>query len=105
MATGTDPFESFGAASQPHDQKITVELARSGRTLSVPASQSILDTLLQQGLAVPHECKRGECSLCATRVLAGKPEHRDLCLSPEEQTSLMCICVSRTINRKLTLDL
>lgn len=98
-------FESFGAASQPHDQEITVELARSGKTLSIPVSQSILDTLLEQGLAVPHECKRGECSLCATRVLAGEPEHRDLCLSPEEQSSLMCICVSRTINRKLTLDL
>jgi ferredoxin-NADP reductase/predicted pyridoxine 5'-phosphate oxidase superfamily flavin-nucleotide-binding protein len=98
-------FESFGAASQPHDRKITVELARSGLKLSVAASRSILDTLLEQGVAVPHECKRGECSLCATRVLAGEPEHRDLCLNPEEQADSMCICVSRAKSGKLRLDL
>lgn len=98
-------FESFGEDSQPEDQEISVELARSGMTLTVPGSRSILDTILEQGLAVPHECKRGECSLCVTRVLAGKPEHRDLCLSPEEQIDSMCLCVSRTKNGKLILDL
>ncbi len=98
-------FESFGAAAQPHDREITVELARSGVTLTVPASRSILDSLLERGLAVPHECKRGECSLCMTRVLVGEPEHRDLCLSPQEQTDSMCLCVSRAKGSRLRLDL
>jgi vanillate O-demethylase ferredoxin subunit len=98
-------FESFGAAAQPQDREISVELARSGRTIDVPANSSILDALLGQGLAIPHECKRGECSLCRTRVLAGEPEHRDLCLSPQEQAASMCLCVSRAKSAGLKLDL
>lgn len=98
-------FESFGSASTAEDRAITVKLARSGTTLNVPATQSILDTLLDAGLAVPHDCKRGECSLCATRVLEGDPEHRDLCLDDSQRKESMCVCVSRARADHLTLDL
>ncbi len=98
-------FENFGVATQPHDREFSVALARSGMTINVPASRSILDVVLEQGLVVPHECKRGECSLCMTRVLDGEPEHRDLCLSLEEQADSMCLCVSRAKSGGLRLDL
>lgn len=98
-------FESFGAAASPDDHAITVNLARSGRSINVPAGHSILDTLLEAGIDVPHDCKRGECSLCMTHVLAGEPEHRDLCLSSAERAESMCVCVSRSHSDYLTLDL
>jgi ferredoxin-NADP reductase len=98
-------FESFGAALTAEDRAITVTLARSDTTLTVPATQSILDTLLDAGLTVPHDCKRGECSLCTTRVIEGKPEHRDLCLDNNERKESMCMCVSRARTDHLTLDL
>ncbi|MEN8168358.1 MAG: 2Fe-2S iron-sulfur cluster-binding protein, partial [Pseudomonadota bacterium] len=98
-------FESFGAASTPQDRELTITLAKSGKTLTVPASRSILDALLDTGLAVPHDCKRGECSLCITQVLDGKPEHRDLCLTAEERSHSMCVCVSRAKTQSLTLVL
>jgi ferredoxin-NADP reductase/predicted pyridoxine 5'-phosphate oxidase superfamily flavin-nucleotide-binding protein len=98
-------FESFGAAASPDDRALTVILARSGRSISVPAGRGILDVLLEAGVAVPYDCRRGECSLCMTRFLAGEPEHRDLCLSAEERSELMCVCVSRAHSKNLTLDL
>jgi ferredoxin-NADP reductase/predicted pyridoxine 5'-phosphate oxidase superfamily flavin-nucleotide-binding protein len=98
-------FESFATGIAPHNRELSVTLARSGRVLRVPPSRSVLDALLEEGLAVPHECRRGECSLCATRVLEGEPEHRDLCLSIEARENSMCVCVSRARMDSLTLDL
>jgi vanillate O-demethylase ferredoxin subunit len=98
-------FESFGIAPQPGDRGVSIELARSGKTVDVPASSSILDALLDEGVEVPHECKRGECSICKTRVLDGDPDHRDLCLTPEEQQKAICVCVSRAKGDRLKLDL
>lgn len=98
-------FESFGARPTADDRPVRVHLARSERTFTVPARRSILDTLLDAGISVPHDCKRGECSLCATRVLTGEPEHRDLCLNTDERAQSMCVCVSRSKSDDLTLDL
>jgi hypothetical protein len=97
-------FESFGAAPLPADRSITVELAMSGNSVVVPVGRTILDTLLDVGIEVPHQCKRGECGLCATTVLHGEPDHRDLCLSPEEQKQSLCVCVSRAKSETLVLD-
>lgn len=98
-------FESFGVRVQAGDQAIDVHLAKSDRMISVPAGQTILDTLLDAGVKVPHQCKRGECSMCSTRVLAGAVDHRDLCLNAEERSESMCICVSRAQGKSLKLDL
>jgi ferredoxin-NADP reductase len=98
-------FESFGAEPSADDGPIRVHLTKSNRMLTVPAERSILDTLLDAGVNVAHDCKRGECRMCATRVLDGKPDHRDLCLNPEERISSMCVCVSRALGEELQLDL
>jgi hypothetical protein len=98
-------FESFGAENTTLNQPISVTLAKSGLTVDVPPSRSILDVLLDKGILIPHDCKRGECSLCVTRVLKGKPQHHDLCLSTDEQEHSMCLCVSRASTSHLTLDL
>lgn len=98
-------FESFGAQPLADDQPIRVHLAKSNKTITVPADKSILDTLLDAGISVPHDCKRGECTMCTTQVLGGNPDHRDLCLSSEEKSSSMCICVSRAQGEELKLDL
>ncbi|MEJ2692872.1 MAG: pyridoxamine 5'-phosphate oxidase family protein [Candidatus Thiodiazotropha sp.] len=98
-------FESFGTANTVSNLPITVTLAKSGKTVDIPSSRSILDVLLNEGITIPHNCKRGECSLCVTRVLKGKPQHRDFCLSADEQKHSMCLCVSRARTRFLTLNL
>ena len=98
-------FESFGAASKPNDQAIEVHLKKSNQVVTVDPSQTILDALLDKNISVPFDCKRGECGMCATTVLSGDAEHRDVYLSKSEQAQQMCVCVSRAKGKALTLDL
>ena len=98
-------FESFGVQPLPNDRPIRIHLAQSNKTIIVPAKNTILDSLLEAGVNVPHDCKRGECTMCTTRVIEGEVDHRDLCLSSEEKKSSMCVCVSRALSEELKLDL
>jgi len=84
-----------------------VELARSGRTVTVPADRSILSTLLDAGVQVLSSCQEGTCGTCETEVLAGTPEHHDSLLTEEERAAgeTMMICVSRSAGGRLVLDL
>jgi ferredoxin-NADP reductase len=85
----------------------TVELAKRGRTLKVPADKSLLDTLLEAGVDVDYSCREGVCGACETRVLEGCPDHRDSVLSMAEKKAnkTMMVCVSGAKCGKLVLDL
>ena len=95
-----------GALDGP-SRPFEVTLARSGITVTVHADESIVDALGAEGISVATSCRRGTCGTCETRVLEGKPEHRDSILTPEEQAngSTMMICCSRAITPFLVLDL
>ena len=84
-----------------------VELAQSGRTLTVPADVSVLDAVRGAGVEVLFSCTEGTCGTCETDVLDGTPDHRDSVLTAEEQESgeTMMICVSRCRGKRLVLDL
>lgn len=85
----------------------TVELARSGRTLSVPVGKALLDVLLEANVDVEYSCREGLCGACETRVLGGCPEHRDSVLTQSERAAgnAMMICVSGAKSATLVLDL
>lgn len=100
--------EYFSAKEPPAQAGgFTVVLAKSGRQIPVPAGRSILDTLLDAGIDMPHSCKEGVCGSCETRVLEGIPDHRDLILTKEEQAAnrTMMICCSGAKTERLVLDL
>ncbi|KYG18991.1 ferredoxin [Bradyrhizobium sp. AT1] len=84
-----------------------VRLARSNRTIAVKAGKTILDALLDAGIAANHACSEGVCGTCETRVLEGIPDHRDQFLSKDEQASnrTMMICCSGARSGTLVLDL
>lgn len=102
-------FEAPAAATPSTDeaQALTVHLERSGRTLQVPAGRSILDVALEAGVDVHNSCGDGVCGSCETRVLAGRPLHRDHVLTAAERArgDRMMVCVSRCLDPELTLDL
>lgn len=99
-------FELFGTAPQAGDRAARVVLQRSGIALDVPASKSILDAMLDAGLDPIFDCKRGECGVCALRVVHGDVDHRDYALSDSQrgQEGLMCVCVSGARGAELVLD-
>jgi vanillate O-demethylase ferredoxin subunit len=82
-------------------------LHRSGRTVSVPPGESILDILLDNGVNVAFSCSDGICGTCETRVIDGIPDHRDSFLTDEEraENSKIMICCSGSKSPVLTLDL
>ncbi len=108
---GVDParchVERFAAAQVPDTAGgFTVELARDGRVLQVPAGKSVLDVLLDAGVDVPYSCMQGICGSCRVRVNAGEPEHRDDCLSDDERAQgVMAVCCSGARSSHLLLDL
>ncbi|MFE7233326.1 PDR/VanB family oxidoreductase [Streptomyces sp. NPDC057596] len=104
----TERFTAAPAAPGPTGAgAFTVELARSGTEVTVPADRSVLDAVREAGTPVPSSCEMGICGTCETKVLAGTPDHRDDLLTPEEQAAgdTMMICVSRSTGARLVLDL
>ena len=89
------------------DGSFEVQLQKSGQTLRVSKDQSILKVLQDAGHDVPFSCSEGVCGTCLTRVVAGKPDHWDMYLTPEEQEKGDCImvCCSRSQTARLVLDL
>src|SRR3954469_100448 len=83
-----------------------IELASSGRVLTVPPDESLLDVLLDNDVVVDSSCEEGTCGSCETVVLAGEVEHRDVILDRAAHGSLM-VCVSRAASTcsRLVLDL
>ncbi|MBP6900533.1 MAG: oxidoreductase [Burkholderiaceae bacterium] len=107
-ATGRVHFELFTApVAAAGDQPFEVELAQSGQTYTVPANQTLLDCLIEHGCDPMFDCKRGECGVCATPVIAGEIDHRDYVLTSSEKDGgkVIQICVSRAKGRRLVIDL
>jgi ferredoxin-NADP reductase len=89
------------------DGSYTVELAKSKRSITVQAGQTLLQALQAAGLTIKVSCEQGICGTCETRVLAGTPDHRDMILSDEEKASneTMMVCCSGSLGPTLVLDL
>ncbi|MCZ7422696.1 PDR/VanB family oxidoreductase [Verrucosispora sp. WMMA2121] len=95
------------APTEAVDAAVEVELALSGRTLTVPPGTSILEAVEAAGVQVLSSCREGTCGTCETPVLDGVPEHRDSLLTEAERAvgDTMMICVSRSVTPRLTLEL
>ncbi|MGW0569178.1 PDR/VanB family oxidoreductase [Streptomyces tauricus] len=89
------------------EREFEVVLERSGRTFTVPADATVLDTVRAAGVEVLFSCTEGTCGTCETDVLDGTPDHRDSVLTDEEREAgeTMLICVSRCLGKRLVLDL
>ncbi|MFZ1345934.1 MAG: PDR/VanB family oxidoreductase, partial [Tabrizicola sp.] len=86
----------------------TVELAASGKTITVGPTQSLLEAIEAAGVDAPYLCRGGACGQCETTVhkCDGTILHRDHWLTPEEHASNQKImpCVSRFEGKTLVID-
>ncbi|MCU0956611.1 MAG: PDR/VanB family oxidoreductase [Hydrogenophaga sp.] len=101
--------EYFAAAPVDHtnDGRFELELASSGRVITVQPRQTALAALLEAGLDIPMSCEQGVCGTCLTGVKAGTPDHRDQYLTDEERAAndQFLPCCSRALSARLVLDL
>ena len=93
----------------PVGQPFQIELAASGKTVTVGAAQSMLEAIEAAGIDAPYLCRGGACGQCETRVLRcdGHIQHNDHWLTPEQKAAGGHImpCVSRSRGARLVLDL
>ncbi|MCP9213214.1 cytochrome P450/oxidoreductase [Streptomyces sp. NEAU-Y11] len=103
--TAGDDLETAFVAGK--NQPFTVQLARTGATLNVPADRRLIEALRDAVSGLSYDCEKGYCGACETRVLGGTPEHRDSVLSDEERRAgrTMMVCVGRCQGDRLVLDL
>jgi dimethylamine monooxygenase subunit B len=85
-----------------------VQLAASGKTITVGTTQSLLEAMEAAGVDAPYLCRGGACGQCETNVhkCDGTILHRDHWLSPDEQAANQKImpCVSRFEGKTLVID-
>lgn len=102
-------WEYFGAelALNAAAGSFEVELASSGRVITVPADQTVVQALSACGVDIPTSCEQGVCGTCLTGVRAGVPDHRDMYLTPEEQAAndQFLPCCSRAKSVRLVLEI
>ncbi len=101
--------EYFASVEAPSGAKRSFELqlARSGRVLTVPADRSVAEVLIAAGVDLDVSCEQGVCGACLTRVIDGVPEHRDMLLTPAERAAndQFTPCCSRALTSRLVVDL
>jgi len=98
-------FNAPAAATAVEGAPFDVELARSGRTVTVAPGQTILGAVRAIGVEVEASCEGGVCGACRTGVLAGEPDHRDFVMGPKDREQYMMICVGGAKTPRLVLDL
>jgi cytochrome P450/ferredoxin-NADP reductase len=107
LGPGQIHLEHFGAEIDVNGDPFTVVAARSERRLAVAADETILAALTREGFDIPTSCRNGVCGTCLTRVIEGRPEHRDMVLTETEKAAgdRIAVCCSRSQSAVLVLDL
>ncbi|WP_165979310.1 hybrid-cluster NAD(P)-dependent oxidoreductase [Paraburkholderia guartelaensis] len=84
----------------------TVQLARSGRSFTMDASQTVLVAARKAGVPLPSSCSQGICGTCKTKVLEGSVDmkHNGGIRPREIEKGMRLMCCSRPTSN-LVLDL
>jgi ferredoxin-NADP reductase len=102
-------FETFASGGRFAPEEFVACLSdRDGREVVVRRNRTLLDALKDHGVDMMWDCLRGECGLCAVRVVEadGELDHRDVFLSEEQQQDgeTLISCVSRAVGGAITID-
>jgi vanillate O-demethylase ferredoxin subunit len=102
-------FETFASGGRFAPEEFVARLHdRDGREVVVRRNRTLLDALKDDGVEMMWDCLRGECGLCAVRVLEveGELDHRDVFLDEEQQAAgdTIMTCVSRAVGGAITID-
>ena len=86
-------------------QPFTVIADLSARIIEVAGDETILTALRRHGISVETSCQNGVCGSCLTKVIEGRPEHRDMVLTDAEKAAndVIAVCCSRSKSRVLKL--
>ncbi|HEV7276056.1 MAG TPA: PDR/VanB family oxidoreductase [Devosiaceae bacterium] len=102
-------YEVFGDSGPFAEESFRVAILNRDIEVEVRPDQTLLDALSEAGVEMIHDCRRGECGICAVRVIehSSAIDHRDVFFSPEERQkeSRICACVSRFVGGRALIDI
>ena len=100
-------LEYFSVPEQPEyvNHDFTLKLARSGKTLTVPADKSATDVLAENGIQVDVKCSDGICGVCKCGLISGDVQHRDFVLSKAQRKDAIILCQSRAEEKDGTIEI
>lgn len=94
-------YERFSPPPVVDGVPFEVELARSGRVLSVPADRSALAVMLDADPTTPCSCQQGFCGTCRVKVVSGQVDRRGRTAEGDDE---MLVCVSRANGGRVIID-
>ncbi|WP_165225193.1 PDR/VanB family oxidoreductase [Affinirhizobium pseudoryzae] len=101
-------YEVFGDNGRFAEEPFEVDVAGFGTTVAVRADQTMLEALQEAGVPMIFDCRRGECGLCAVKIVSSTSDldHRDVFFSEEERQEdpRICACVSRARGGRVVID-
>ncbi len=101
-------YEVFGDSGLFAEEAFTVDVLNRNVSVSVRPDQTLLEALMSAGVEMIYDCQRGECGLCAVKVLetSATIDHRDVFFSSEEKGhgDRLCACVSRLAGGRALID-
>jgi ferredoxin-NADP reductase/predicted pyridoxine 5'-phosphate oxidase superfamily flavin-nucleotide-binding protein len=100
-------YEQFSVQPNEEAKACQITLNKSNIKIDVASDQTLLDAILDAGVAVPFSCTSGLCKSCVVDVSpSSNIQHLDNCLTDQERKSgKMCLCVSRPQTNNLIIDL
>lgn len=95
------------ATALASDGSFEVRVASTGLSCKIAADQTVIEVLAAHGVEIPTSCEAGVCGTCLTRVVEGRPDHRDSFLTAAERAAndQFTPCCSRALSPLLVLDL
>lgn len=81
----------------PEVTHVEVELDGQRHRLRWPPEQTLVETLLDAGIAIPHSCREGRCGSCVATVVAGRVDMApcDVLDAADVEDGLILACQAR----------
>lgn len=94
------PTQSDAGSQGTNAAVYSVEFARSGRTITCGANETVLDAAWTAGLTPPSSCTQGMCGTCKTTVLSGQVDmqHNGGIRPKEIAQDKILICCSKPLS-------
>jgi 3-ketosteroid 9alpha-monooxygenase subunit B len=85
---------------------VEVDLDGERHRLRWPRGQTLVDTLLDAGIEVPHSCREGHCGSCVATLVEGKVDMAacDILEPADLREGLILACQARPVSTDLRVE-
>jgi ferredoxin len=100
LVPGADPGADEPSTENTAVSTYSVEFVRSGRTITCPADQFVLDAALAAGMRPASSCSQGMCGTCKSLMLEGSVDmqHNGGIRPKEVAQNKILICCSKPLS-------